>query len=178
VGFQDVEEGELPFHFEVTLNPYRRNLGGTYVRIFQKRAITQTREEEARLEREREPMETGIFRIFEGVCKLFTLPSRIILGLGLRFVLDDFFRVKEARHGPVVSYPHLFFFDSTGDREFSNAPVPGIGFEVSVPLEKTAEVVDLIVAILDKDPVVGAIGIRYVTRDCVCQGSDQERAQY
>jgi hypothetical protein len=99
-------------------------------------------------------------KIFERLLKIVKLPHRIVIGLGLRIVLDRFFSARKAKN-PIVNYPHQFFFSDSGDREYSKSPVPGLGWEVSVPLEKAAQVVEIIVGIVERDPIAAPIAIRF-----------------
>ena len=161
LGFEGIEDGELPYHFEMTINPYHRKLKGVYARVFRKLPITaQSKQESAALRASREAFSTDSFAIFERLCKIVKLPSRIVVGLGLRIVLDRFFSARKAKK-PIVNYPQQFFFSDTGDQEFSRSPVSGLGWEVSVPLEKAAEVVEIIVDIVERDPIAAPIGIRF-----------------
>lgn len=108
-----------------------------------------------------EPGSTDLFSILDKWHALALIPSRFILGLGIRVVLDLFFRVVRARK-PIVEYPQDFFSGDTGLGEFSYLPFPGTGWEVNVPYEKAGEAVDIVLSVLDRIPIAAPVAVRYV----------------
>jgi FAD/FMN-containing dehydrogenase len=61
LGFEGIQDGELPYHFEITINSYRRKHNGVYARVFRKLPITQTQQESAALRASRQAISTDSF---------------------------------------------------------------------------------------------------------------------
>jgi len=177
LGFDGVTT--LPFHFEITVNTFRRNRRGCFVRIMEKEPLS-----EAELSRLRKPadayfddsdaaqiasfqqnaVETDMYTAFEKAVTPFMglskLPKKLLYGLGFQVVLVNFFDTR--RRKPVTKYPAEFFQAFNGAASFTQYPVGGTGMEIGVPVERAGEVVDLIIEIMEQDPIAAPIAVRYV----------------
>jgi hypothetical protein len=169
LGFEGI--AELPFHFEVTINPYRLRSSntGSFVRAFQKITIPEDEMEgaiEAGL-----AQESQAFDLFESLGFAF-LNTKISLGprfkrwlysVTLQFPLVSFFETNSAEEF-VTKVPSQFFTGKNQALPYSTAKVPGTGLEIGVPLDSLQDALDVIFDILNAHPIPSAVAIRYVKK--------------
>lgn len=156
----------MPIHFEMTINPYK-NRKGAITRVFEKIPIAPG---------EALPEASG--DIF-GANMYQELSESFARGVGLMAsTVSVFFRKRLYNHGvdiairsffkprqheePTVAYPFEFFTFSRASQESGGSPVPGIGTEIGVPQSRVGEALDVILKIIDKDPIPGPVSVRFV----------------
>ena len=169
LGFKGVDE--LPFHFEVTLNPYRRRSKrkGAFVRVFQKIPVEESEFAALRVEgvesfRSKAEEED----IFEAVGNFFTgskwtlgaIPRRFLYRIGVGVPVA---RIFDTRNDDIVTkYPFEFFTSSFAHKEFTPAPLPGTGMELGFPQEKVMDALNVIFDVIDRDPTATPVAVRFV----------------
>lgn len=167
LGFQEVNE--LPYHFEVTLNPYRINNKrdrGAFIRIFEKVRI----EKESRPSIAQEGLKGvpdtynlaahSLFAVAEATIPTGKFFKRLIYGITVNLSAHRFFQV--GTKDPLTRLPTQFFTGKTMALPETPLSVPSIGMELGVPLEHLQDALDVITKVLWENPIPTAIAIRYL----------------
>jgi len=166
---------EYPMHFEMSFSPFGLTQNDVFVRYFNRVPLSEEEIEEIKGQaREGSLAESPIapskdmyrtigeyFSSAQSILGLFTLPKRIIYGLGVDFILTQFYNAKEDNQ---LGFPGDIFF--SGDSEDKTFPIPLslTGTEVSFAPERTREVVDIMLGIIEKYPLAAPISLRLVKR--------------
>lgn len=166
LGFQGVDE--LPFHFEVTLNPYRlhRSKSGAFVRVFQKLPVDDMGNTISRALAER-PQGYDLFDRMGFAFGGSTAPiglyaKRFIYGMGIDLSVKSFFQTKVRR--PLIKTAPEFFTGKTMSLPETQTTISGTGMEIGVPLDRVQDALDIILKILSRDPIPTPVAIRYVKK--------------
>ncbi|GAX25337.1 hypothetical protein FisN_5Lh430 [Fistulifera solaris] len=172
LGFKGIGS-ELPFHFEIAINPYRRNQDGCFVRLFEKLTLSS---EEFRVQQESgmldayDPEDTDLFeavgQAFKPAMGLLLTPSlrRLVFGRGVQFALRRVFQTKARREQGQIKKPYEWFTFKGAHDPSTRSPVPGTGLEIGVPVDRVVEAIELIFAIVDSDPLAAPIAIRFIKK--------------
>jgi hypothetical protein len=172
LGFDGINS-DLPFHFEVAINPYNRNTNGCFVRLFEKVTLS---DEEFQIQQESglldayDPEETDLF---EAVGQAFRpsmgiLPTaamrKVVFGRGVQFALRKVFQTKSRTEQSKTKKPYEWFTFKGAHDPSTMSPVPGTAFEIGVPAERVVEAVELIFSIVDTDPLAAPVAIRFIKK--------------
>ncbi|GAX25335.1 hypothetical protein FisN_5Lh428 [Fistulifera solaris] len=162
---------ELPFHFEVSFNPYKRDKDGCFVRLFEKVELP---EEDLSIQQESELLETyRPTNLFEALDQTITtsmalLPTtilkKIVFGRGVQIVLQNVFRTTSPGDQGQVRKPYEWFNYEGAKYASSEAPIAGTSIEIGVPADRVVEAIEIIFKIVDRDPVAAPVAVRLVKK--------------
>jgi hypothetical protein len=162
---------ELPFHFEVSFNPYKRNQDGCFVRLFDKVELP---EEDLSIQQESEMMEaykpTNLFEALDQAItpSMALLPTTIlkkmVFGRGVQAVLQNVFRTTSPADQGQIRKPYEWFNYEGANYASSEAPFAGTSIEIGVPVDRVVEAIEIIFKIVDRDPVAAPVAVRLVKK--------------
>lgn len=141
---------ELPFHFEVVVNPYRRGAGekGAFVRVLYDRPLTGPAPTPS-------PTNGAAVRGRDliGLAGAFSdLVPELVPGI-LQGQLEG--AVPPTPDGPVLTTPGIQFGDSTRTNG-------GTSVELGVPLAQLGRALDVVFAVAEEQPFGAPVALRYV----------------
>ncbi|GAX25336.1 hypothetical protein FisN_5Lh429 [Fistulifera solaris] len=180
LGFEGIGS-ELPFHFEVAINAYRRNNGGCFVRLFEKIAVTDqafSTQAEGNVFSREGANDTSI-DLYEAMGTAFRpamglLPSaflkRRVYGRVLQIVLRNFFKTNQKRLQGASRKPHEWFTSRNNGSPSTTSPIAGTGLEFGVPADRVVEVIEIIFDIVRDDPLAGQIAMRFIKKSSATLG--------
>jgi hypothetical protein len=181
LNFEGVDE--MPWHFEVSLNPFKINNKnrGAFVRVFEKIPLT---EEELKGIKEKEGVATmGKASVFGvdpekydlygalgnslkisslGIFGIWRWLKRWVYSIGLEISLTIFFETLIGE--PRTKYPFEFFTMDGASKPTWDSPIAFKGMEIGFPQDKILEVIDVIVDVLHRDPAPMPLAIRFVKK--------------
>lgn len=175
---------QLPFHFEVAMNPYRSGVGekGAFVRLYYKMPIVQgfmessqhTKEEDhdihtgmsttfdENISKELEDLETTLSS--DGSNKMAKRIGALVqIALGLSFPLS-----KPGEKD--IRYPGKFFTSNSSANPTSSSPVPATSIELGVPFDHIGQAVELVFKTVNKHPFAAPVALRYVKKSTATIG--------
>ncbi|GAX17043.1 hypothetical protein FisN_5Hh428 [Fistulifera solaris] len=162
---------ELPFHFEVSFNPYKRNKDGCFVRLFEKVELP---EEDLSIQQESEMLKTyRPTNLFEALDQTITtsmalLPTttlkKIVFGKGVQAVLQNVFRTTSPADQGQVRKSYEWFNFEGANYASSEGPLAGTSIEIGVPADRVVEAIEIIFKIVDRDPMAAPVAVRLVKK--------------
>ena len=174
LGFDGIGS-ELPFHFEVAINAYRRNNNGCFVRIFEKVAISDKKlslQAEGNIFNRERTNDTSV-DLYEATSAAFSpmmglLPTafvkRKVYGRALQVVLRNFFKTNRRWLQGSSKEPHEWFTSRNNGDPSTTSPIAGTGLEFGVPADRVVEVIEIIFGIVQDDPLAGQIAMRFIKK--------------
>ena len=162
---------ELPPDFSFYINPFTRDRGGTYTRIYhfvplveaEKDAIrngesvlpaTQNSDDSRRVR-------NGLKFFRDSIGLMVRFVSRVLYGTVLGMVIR-YFLVRVQDNG-VVGLPSFYQTMPGAVKDLAPIYLSGyIEFEVMVPVDQALEAVELCLEVIDEDMLASPIGVRYV----------------
>ena len=178
-GLTDSEQ--LPFHFEMSLNPYHlnRKRGGAFIRVFRKEPfqgdLPEVIEDQQSLDRDdhngiHESMGAGITNavIKDALAVEEAIDPRDgkkkLYGLIIQGVLKSFFKIPllRRRSRTITDVPSKFFSGKHSAEPYHRAPVGGTSLEISIPLAYWKQAVEVILTVAEAHPIAAPMGMRVV----------------
>jgi hypothetical protein len=155
---------DLPFHFEVVLNPYRLKPGkkGAFIRVLYK-----VNSDEGTLHKKNNSYKLGN-DIFASMMRSFDFKKYIpdvilrpLLAEGLQLALEA--ELPPSKSDELeLGYPGDLFSDSYSTAPTSPSPLPSTSIEVGVPLSRVKDAMDLILKVTEEYIFAAPLAFRYV----------------
>lgn len=151
---------ELPFHFEVVLNPYYLKKGeeGAFIRVLYKSKLPTT-DFSVQQYQEAAEQSTDLFDASYGINPESFIIKKV-LAKAIQVVLEE--EVKPTDGKLIPGLPGQQFGSDNPPEPTSPAPLPGTSIEISVPLDRVGDAMDLILKITKKHPFGAPLAFRYV----------------
>ncbi|BDS11280.1 FAD-binding protein [Aureispira anguillae] len=148
---------ELPFHFEVAVNPYFLEAGkkGAFVRVLYKSEYTPERA--ALRKNTAVNLENDLI---DGIGRWFD-PVKWLIPKGLQIALELSFPVSPPGELE-VGFPGDQFGNASSSDPTSPSPLPGTSIEIGVPFERIEDAMNLIFSVTEKHVFGAPLAFRYV----------------
>lgn len=176
---------DLPFHFEVALNPYHLGVNekGAFVRVYYKRPIEETfigtREHTIQVEHD---IHSGMSQTFneDRATELENRedslssdgtqnPKAKQIGVLVQIALGISFPLSKPGEKD-IRYPGNFFTSNSSANPTSSSPVPATSIELGVPFDQIEDAVDLICTTANAHPFAAPLALRYVKQSSATLG--------
>ncbi|MBT8234246.1 MAG: FAD-binding protein [Saprospiraceae bacterium] len=174
---------ELPFHFEVALNPYRIGDGekGAFVRVYYKSAIGEVHDHALGLgDTSEHDIHTAVAETFDESThdKLSELENDLagtekknellkVIGDAVQIALELSFK-KTTTLEPKP--PSAYFTSDSSTNPTSSVPISATSLELGCPLSQIEKMVDLIVQTTHEHPFAAPLALRYVKKSSATIG--------